>query len=96
MQEIYAEYGPDDFVILAVNDPRQDPLANIENFVAGNDLSFPILLDSNGQISAQYMVRSLPTSFFIDQDGFIREVVIGGMSEALLITRAENLLEKAD
>jgi cytochrome c biogenesis protein CcmG/thiol:disulfide interchange protein DsbE len=37
-------------------------------------------------------VRSLPTSFFVDPDGIIQEVVIGGpMAEALLRIRAESL-----
>jgi cytochrome c biogenesis protein CcmG, thiol:disulfide interchange protein DsbE len=39
-------------------------------------------------------VQSLPTSFFIDADGTIREVVVGGpMSEALLRSRVEELLK---
>ena len=36
----------------------------------------------------------MPTSFFVDADGIIQEVVIGGpMAEALLRTRIENLFE---
>ena len=93
MQQIYTEYRLDDFVILAVNGTHQDSLTKAESFVAERGLTFPILLDTDGQVSSIYQVRSLPTSFFVDSEGVIREVVIGGpMSEALLRTRVDRLL----
>lgn len=45
-------------------------------------------------MAEKYELRSLPSSFFIDRNGIIQEVVIGGpMSEALLRTRIESLLK---
>jgi peroxiredoxin len=96
MQQIYTEYGPDEFVILAINNGRQDNPSDAEQFVNEKGLTFPILLDSDGLVSALYQVHSLPTSFFIDREGIIREIVIGGMSEALLRTRAEKLLMEGE
>jgi thiol-disulfide isomerase/thioredoxin len=96
MERIHTQYGPDDFVILAVNNLRQDELTDAERFVAEQGLTFPIMLDTNGQVSAQYQVHSLPTSFFIDQDGIIRDIVIGGMPEALLRTQAEKLIKEGE
>jgi len=94
MQKIYDEYGPDDLVILAVNSTNQDRISDVAAFSMEQGLSFPILLDTHVSVSAQYQVRSLPTSFFIDPDGIIREIVIGGpMAEVLLRTRVERLLE---
>jgi len=93
MQQVFAENDPEAFVILAVNNTQQDRLSAIESFIAERGLSFPVLLDTNGQVTNAFQVRSLPTSFFVDRDGIIREIVIGGpMSEALLRTRVENLL----
>jgi hypothetical protein len=52
------------------------------------------LLDETGAISTAYQLRSMPSSYFIDRKGIISEVVIGGpMSEALLRTRIEKILE---
>ncbi len=93
MQQIYRDLGPDEFVILAVNSTHQDRLSEVKSFVNERGLTFPILLDTTGQVNAAYQVRSLPTSFFIDRDGIIREIVIGGpMAEALLRIRVEKLL----
>jgi cytochrome c biogenesis protein CcmG, thiol:disulfide interchange protein DsbE len=95
MQQVYEEYGEQGFEILAVNSTVQDTFANLDPFVAEYGLTFPILLDRQGDVTRLYRVMSLPTSFFIGKDGVIREVVIGGpMDEALLRARVENLLKE--
>lgn len=94
MQRIHEKYG-DEFIILAVNATNQDNPNAAAAFVSEHGLTFPILLDHDGSVSTQYQLRSLPTSFFVNQEGIIVEVVIGGpMSEALLQTRVERLLQE--
>jgi len=63
-------------------------------FVNEQGLTFPIVLDETGDMAQAYQLRSLPSSFFINRDGIINEVVIGGpMAEALLRTRVEEILK---
>ena len=94
MQRLYEEYKDDGLVILGVNSTVQDSVAAARSFAAEFGLTFPILLDLEGIATQLYEVRALPSSFFIGRDGMIREVVIGGpMSEALLRTRVEKILE---
>ena len=53
-----------------------------------------MLLDRDAAVSQLYRVRSLPTTFFIDREGVIREIIIGGpMSQALLASKMESLLK---
>lgn len=93
-ERAYQEWQEMGFIILAVNATHQDTRQAALEFVQQYGLSFPILFDLDGTINRLYQVRSLPTSFFIDPQGNIREVVIGGpMSEALLRIRAQQLLE---
>jgi cytochrome c biogenesis protein CcmG, thiol:disulfide interchange protein DsbE len=93
-QETYIEYEDEDFVILAVNATTQDSLEDITAFIAEYGLSFPIVLDIEGEANRLYQVQSLPTSFFIDEEGIISEVVIGGpIAEALIRSRIEELLK---
>ena len=97
MQRVYDDYAARGLVILAVNATNQDSVEAARQFIEENNLTFPVLLDKNGDVNVQYQVRSLPTSFFIGADGIIHEVVIGGpMSEALLRTRIDNLLAEAE
>ncbi len=96
MQRIHEKYRERGFVILAVNATNQDSPNSAAAFVAEHGLTFPILLDVDGSVSEHYHLRSLPTSFFVNSQGIIKEVVIGGpMSEALLQTRVDNLLAEA-
>ena len=93
MQTVFERYKQQGFTILAVNATNQDSLASAQAFVEELGVTYPVLLDRDGAVSAQYNLRALPTTYFIAPDGRIREVVIGGpMAEALLSIRAEQLL----
>ncbi|GAP14974.1 peroxiredoxin [Longilinea arvoryzae] len=86
-------YQGQDVVILAVNTTYQDDLPTATQFVADRGLTFPILIDADGQVSKAYQVLAMPSSFFIDRKGVIQQVIIGGpMSEALVQTQVQRLL----
>lgn len=94
IQKMYEEYKDDGFIVLAVNSTVQDNPFDIPPFMEEFNLTFPILLDETGEVARAYQVRSLPSSYFINRQGIITEVVIGGpMSEALLRTRIEEALK---
>jgi peroxiredoxin len=94
IQRIYRDYRDQGFVVLAVNTTSQDDPFNIAPFVERYGLTFPVLLDETGEVSAAYNLRSLPTSYFIARDGTIRDVVVGGpMAEALLRARVEEIVD---
>jgi len=94
IEKVYNEYRDEGFIVLAVNMTYQDAFSDIAPFISEYGLSFPILLDETSEVGTAYQLRSLPSSFFIDREGIIREVVIGGpMAEALLRTRVEEILK---
>jgi cytochrome c biogenesis protein CcmG, thiol:disulfide interchange protein DsbE len=95
MQRVYDEFASQGFTILAVNTTYQDDLNSAAAFIDELELTFPILLDLDGQVSRQYQIRAMPTSFFVDSQGIIQEVILGGpLSEALLRVRIQQLLEE--
>ncbi len=94
LQRVYEAYHDQGLELLAVNLTPQDRLPDIEAFVHKHGLTFPILLDEEGAVAQQYRVHAVPTTYFVDREGVIRDVVFGGpMAEALLRTRVEALLE---
>jgi peroxiredoxin len=96
LERVYLEYKDKGLIVLSVNAANQDSLTELDTFVTENALTFPIVLDERGIVQKLYAVQSLPSTYFIGRDGIIREVVIGGpMSEALLRTRAEDLLKES-
>jgi peroxiredoxin len=95
IERIYREYKDKGFVVLTVNTTYQDNLADVEAFIEEHNLTFPILLDQDGSTTKPYQLTALPSSYFIDSEGIIQEVVIGGpMAEALLRTRVEKLFKE--
>ena len=93
LQEAYEAYHDRGLEILAVNTTYQDSQAAAAGFVQEYGLTFPVPLDQSGEVSRSYLLRALPTSFFIDRDGVIQTVVIGGpMSRTTIRTTVERLL----
>ncbi len=92
IQNIYREYSSQGLQVLAINATNQDELADVTSFIQENRLTFPIFLDLNGNVSDLYQVRSLPTTYFIDQEGVIIKIIVGQMSEALLRIQIDQML----
>lgn len=95
LQRVYQENHDRGLQVLAVNMTAQDSLTDVEAFVQEFNLTFPILLDTSGEVGNAYLMRALPTTFFIDREGVIQRVIVGGpMSEVTLQSTVEQLLEE--
>lgn len=68
--------------ILAVN--IQEDTNKVKEFAKTNRMKFPILLDSDGKVAQTYQIYAIPTTFFIDGSGIIREKVEGSLSRSRL------------
>ncbi len=94
IEKVYQAYKDRGLVVLAVNTTFQDNEAAAAAFVREFGLTFLIPLDRDGSVSQRYQLRGLPSTFFVDRNGIIRSVVIGGpMSEALIQSKVEELLK---
>jgi peroxiredoxin len=85
IQAAYGEYEETGLVILAVD--QQEPIEEVRLFAEGLGLTFPLVLDTTGQVGTAYLVRALPTSFFIDRNGIIRDKFAGPMTGPILEER---------
>lgn len=93
-QQVFEDYSGNDLIIVAINSTFQDSLNDVFGFVNVNSLTFPILLDTTGEVSNSYNLHSLPTTFFINSQGLIQKIIIGGpIPKALIRIQAENLLK---
>jgi cytochrome c biogenesis protein CcmG/thiol:disulfide interchange protein DsbE len=96
IQQVYAAYRASGLAVLAVNSTVQDTALDAQNFAQNLGLTFPILLDLDGAVGRSYLVRALPSTFFIDRKGVIRTVVFGGpLSVATIETKVQDLLSEA-
>ncbi|WP_066047930.1 TlpA disulfide reductase family protein [Robertmurraya korlensis] len=82
MEELYKEHVDEGIVILALNMTNtENSLEDVRNFVEDQKLTFPILLDEEGEVSAKYEILAYPTSYFIDSTGVIRNKVTGALDK---------------
>ncbi|MCX6004855.1 MAG: redoxin domain-containing protein [Chloroflexi bacterium] len=72
LQTAFNKYTRDELIILAVN-VRGD-IDKVKYFVGKENLIFPVLLDTEGQVDSIYKPPLFPTSLFIDSNGIIREI----------------------
>lgn len=79
MFESFYETKPEQVEIIAVN--YDEPPGKVRAYADRLNLDFPILLDPGGSIQELYRVRAYPTTFFVDQSGFIRFHHIGILSQ---------------
>lgn len=94
-QSAAGEYSIDEVIFLGINVTNQDELVNVLAFLEENGITFPILLDQAGSTSNLYQVFSMPTTYFIDKEGTIRKVIIGGpVSKAAIRAEIKILLDK--
>jgi cytochrome c biogenesis protein CcmG, thiol:disulfide interchange protein DsbE len=63
---------------------QAETTAQVQAFASQFGITYPIPLDTNADASRRYAVRSLPTTFFIDRFGIIRQMQIGPVTEATL------------
>lgn len=82
LQNAYTTYG-DKIGFIAV-DVKEDT-GTVTAFVEDMNLSFPIVLDPNGEISnVMYEVRGIPTTIFVDANGIVAARHVGPLDAATI------------
>jgi thiol-disulfide isomerase/thioredoxin len=87
LQAAAERYG--DRVLIVGVDQGEEP-ATVQRYVDQLGLTFAIPMDADFAVSELYNVRGLPTTYFIDSQGVIRQMWLGEMNS---ITLAEGVAE---
>jgi peroxiredoxin len=100
MEVLNKNFEKDGLVILAVSIDRVTTTKDIPPFVKGLNLTFPVLIDSWGKTDKPYKRMGVPETFIIDQEGIIREIVIGPrdwtrLDSLQVVTKLLNVTPKA-
>ncbi len=69
----------------------QESNAAVENFIARYGLTYPFLLDTAGDASRSYNVYSTPTTYFVNPDGVITDILPGVMRQQWLDQKMASL-----
>jgi peroxiredoxin len=85
-QELFDKWSSDSLVVLTIN--VGDRAADIKDYMISRKANYPVLLDTQGEVTQKYGLVGVPTTFFIDTAGFIKSYQIGAF-------QSENAMETA-
>lgn len=92
MPDMQKLYDNKDIEILAINltdtEKSEDGVAS---FVEEMGLTFPVLMDAEGEISSAYNVKAYPTSYMVDAEGKISHIAYGAMNYNVMIQEYEKM-----
>ncbi len=76
MEEFYKTFKNDKLTIFAISTGEKPD--TVKNFIKANPHSFPIGLDSSGQLGATFASRGIPTTYIVNPEGKVIAGTIGG------------------
>jgi thiol-disulfide isomerase/thioredoxin len=82
LETAYQAHRDDGFVVLGVN--VEEPRSTVQPFVDEMDLSFPVLLDEEGNVADEYRTIGLPMSILVNREGIIAVRHVGYLSDVTL------------
>lgn len=93
IEAVFQKHPNEDFVILGVN--QGEGADTIKGYGELWKLNFRLVCDVNDEAARKYQIKALPTTVFVDADGNIYEVHVGGpVSIEFIEKRVEELLGK--
>ncbi len=73
---LYERFRKSDFVVLGISIDRNQ--SKLSDAMEKTNIAYPVLMDTKGEVFVKkFTVIGLPTSVLIDQQGLIRETIIG-------------------
>jgi peroxiredoxin len=78
LQATYEKWPNDKLEILAISFGERAAL--VQSFVDRQGLTFPVLLDSDEAVSEIYHISRIPTTFFVNANGIIKEIKTGAFT----------------
>lgn len=90
LQAAYEAHRADRLHIVGID--LDEPAADVLNWLEHFGLTHEIVIDRSGRLSALYLVRGLPSTYFVGRDGIIREIAYGPLSDRQIKAAIQGLL----
>lgn len=93
--EIYSELKLKGMKMFAISTDNEKTVSKVKPFVKSKGYSFPVLLDTNSEVSRKYYAKAIPFTVLIDKKGNIVYTHLGYMrgDEELVKKKIEELLK---
>ncbi len=94
IQALYEKYGENegDLIVLGVANPKTDEnpynqdgtVEEVTQFLEDEGYTFPVVMDTTGELFGWYGIRSFPTTFMVDADGNVYGYVSGALTADMM------------
>lgn len=90
IQKIYEETQQEedsDLVVLGIAAPglgKEGSQEEIETFLEENGYTYPVLMDTTGEVFMEYGISAYPTTFMVDKDGNLFGYIQGQLNEDMM------------
>lgn len=92
LEQANAEYHDQGVRFLAVTDELRP---EVRRFISEIGMTLPVYFDNGGRVGTRYQIQGIPTTFFLDSEGYIVARHSGALSTAQLTRYLARLLEAA-
>lgn len=97
LSDLHEEYQEMGATVLAVNvttyERTQD---DAREFLRDHPVNMPVLFDTEGELSDTYPIQYLPTTYLINEQGIIVDIIVGEVTEDMMAERIEPFLSDKD
>lgn len=83
-ENAYQQLGADITFLMVNATGGRETLSSAKTFLQNSSYTFPVFFDAEMDAAMTYQVYSLPTTYFIDADGYLVNHAIGALSESRL------------
>ncbi len=92
IEAVYQQYKDKGVVVIGVDILTSEIVRgydenDVRQFVEQGGYSWTFVIDTTGEVTRNYKVIPIPTSFFIDKEGIIRAIQIGAMTKGAMEAR---------
>ncbi|MCJ7552529.1 MAG: TlpA family protein disulfide reductase [Ignavibacteriaceae bacterium] len=92
--DIQKEYK-DNLVIIGISLDQQNTLKDLAPFIKNYGINYPVVLGTQQVVTDYGNIRSIPTSFVIDQSGNIVDTHVGLVQKSTYTNKINQLLKKS-
>jgi len=90
--QVYNELNGDvKFLMINQTDGDRETIETSSEYVKSQEFTFPVYYDTKLEAAYTYNVTAIPTTFFIDKEGYIISQVKGAMSKEILLNNIEKI-----
>ena len=90
IQAVYDAYKDQGLVVLTIS-LGEDP-GTVRGYANRTHLTYPIGVDQTTEVAALYRIVGIPTHYFIDSNGILRDLRIGGLSKDVMEKKVKELI----